>query len=81
MELDGVAGEVLYPSQGLSYFNVADTLLMSAIFRAYNEARLSGAHIMAPRNHSAIAEVIAEARSAGTSSIRTQPSGGAEACA
>src|SRR5215472_14303420 len=28
----GVAGEVLYPSQGLFYFKVADTLLMSAIF-------------------------------------------------
>jgi predicted TIM-barrel fold metal-dependent hydrolase len=37
MELDGVAGEVLYPSQGLFYFKVADTELMSAIFRAYND--------------------------------------------
>ena len=37
MALDGVAGEVLYPSQGLFYFKVADTLLMSAIFRAYND--------------------------------------------
>src|SRR6266436_2100020 len=37
MELDGVAGEVLYPSQGLFYFKVADTALMSAIFRAYND--------------------------------------------
>src|SRR5215468_3972561 len=37
MQLDGVAGEVLYPSQGLFYFKVADTLLMSAIFRAYND--------------------------------------------
>jgi hypothetical protein len=36
MALDGVAGEVLYPSQGLFYFKVADTLLMSAISRAYN---------------------------------------------
>jgi len=36
MELDGVAGEVLYPSQGLFYFKVADPPLMSAIFRAYN---------------------------------------------
>jgi hypothetical protein len=37
MELDGVAGEVLYPSQGLFYFKVADPLLRSAIFfRAYN---------------------------------------------
>src|SRR3984893_1914029 len=33
MALDGVAGEVLYPSQGLFYFKVADALLMSAIFR------------------------------------------------
>src|SRR5882672_1416792 len=37
MALDGVAGEVLYPSQGLFYFRVADTKLMSAIFRAYND--------------------------------------------
>ena len=33
---DGVAGEVLYPLQGLCYFKTADTLLMSATFRAYN---------------------------------------------
>jgi Amidohydrolase len=37
MALDRVAGEVLYPSQGLFYFKVADPLLMSAIFRAYND--------------------------------------------
>jgi predicted TIM-barrel fold metal-dependent hydrolase len=37
MRLDGVAGEVLYPSQGLFYFKVPDTALMSAIFRAYND--------------------------------------------
>jgi predicted TIM-barrel fold metal-dependent hydrolase len=37
MELDGVSGEVLYPSQGLFYFKVADSQLMSAIFRAYND--------------------------------------------
>jgi predicted TIM-barrel fold metal-dependent hydrolase len=37
MQLDGVAGEVLYPSQGLFYFKVADPALMSAIFRAYND--------------------------------------------
>src|SRR2546426_2402670 len=37
MQLDGIAGEVLYPSQGLFYFKVADPLLLSAIFRAYNE--------------------------------------------
>jgi predicted TIM-barrel fold metal-dependent hydrolase len=37
MRLDGVAGEVLYPSQGLFYFKVADPGLMSAIFRTYND--------------------------------------------
>src|SRR5215471_18509795 len=37
MALDGVAGEILYPSQGLFYFRLADSLLMSAIFRAYND--------------------------------------------
>ena len=37
MKIDGVAGEVLYPSQGLFYYKVADTPLMSAIFRAYND--------------------------------------------
>jgi hypothetical protein len=37
MALDGVASEVLYPSQTLFYFKVADPLLMSAIFRAYND--------------------------------------------
>jgi predicted TIM-barrel fold metal-dependent hydrolase len=37
MRVDGVAGEVLYPSQGLFYFKVADPDLMSAIFRAYND--------------------------------------------
>src|SRR3989441_5558954 len=37
MRLDGVAGEVLYPSQGLFYFRVKDGALMSAIFRAYND--------------------------------------------
>ena len=37
MVIDGVAGEVLYPSQGLFYFKVADSQLMSAIFRAYND--------------------------------------------
>src|SRR5918996_1101944 len=35
--LDGVAGEVLYPSQGLFYFRIADSQLMSAIFRTYND--------------------------------------------
>lgn len=37
MALDGIAGEVLYPSQGLFYFKLPDTQLMSAIFRAYND--------------------------------------------
>ena len=37
MELDGVSGEVLYPSQGLFYFKIADSELMSAVFRAYND--------------------------------------------
>src|SRR5262245_38317178 len=37
MRLDGVAGEVLYPSQGLFYFKVPDPGLTSAIFRAYND--------------------------------------------
>jgi hypothetical protein len=37
MALDGLAGQVLYPSQGLFYFKAADTPLMSAIFRAYND--------------------------------------------
>ncbi|MFT5391006.1 MAG: putative TIM-barrel fold metal-dependent hydrolase [Gammaproteobacteria bacterium] len=37
MVVDGVSGEVLYPSQGLFYFKVQDPLLLSAIFRAYND--------------------------------------------
>jgi predicted TIM-barrel fold metal-dependent hydrolase len=37
MRLDGVAGEVLYPSQGLFYFKVTDPALLSAVFRAYND--------------------------------------------
>ena len=37
MVIDGVAGEVLYPSQGLFYFKVEDSALLSAIFRAYND--------------------------------------------
>lgn len=37
MALDGVAGEVLYPSQGLFYYRLTDSALMSAIFRAYND--------------------------------------------
>jgi hypothetical protein len=37
MALDGVADEVLYPSERLFYFKVADPLLRSATFRAYND--------------------------------------------
>src|SRR5438874_10796666 len=37
MALDGVAGEVLYPSQGLFYFKVPAPQRMSAICRAYND--------------------------------------------
>ena len=37
MKIDGVSGELLYPSQGLFYFRVADSRLMSAIFRTYND--------------------------------------------
>ena len=37
MVMDGVSGEVLYPSQGLFLFKVPDSMLLSAIFRAYND--------------------------------------------
>ena len=37
MAIDGVSGEVLYPSQGLFYYKIADSELMSAVFRAYND--------------------------------------------
>lgn len=37
MVIDGISGEVLYPSQGLFYFKVGDPKLLSAIFRAYND--------------------------------------------
>ena len=37
MKIDSVYGEVLYPSQGLFYFKIADSKLMSAVFRAYND--------------------------------------------
>jgi predicted TIM-barrel fold metal-dependent hydrolase len=37
MRLDGVAGEVIYPSQGLFYFKIVDSQLMSATFRTYND--------------------------------------------
>ena len=37
MDLDGVAGGVLYPSQGLTLFRVPATDVLSAAFRAYND--------------------------------------------
>lgn len=37
MVIDGVHGEVLYPSQGLFYYKVADPQFFSAICRAYND--------------------------------------------
>jgi predicted TIM-barrel fold metal-dependent hydrolase len=37
MDLDSVAGGVLYPSQGLTVYRVPDGQLLSAIFRAYND--------------------------------------------
>ncbi len=37
MKIDGVSGEVLYPSQGLFYFKVEDSQLQDAIFRTYND--------------------------------------------
>ena len=37
MELDGVAGGVLYPSQALTVYRIADSDLLSAICRAYND--------------------------------------------
>jgi len=37
MDVDGVAGGVLYPSQGLTLFQVPATDVLSAAFRAYND--------------------------------------------
>src|SRR5919109_5431622 len=37
MEVDGVSGGVLYPSNGLFFFRIPDSALLSAIFRAYND--------------------------------------------
>jgi predicted TIM-barrel fold metal-dependent hydrolase len=37
MDIDGVAGGVLYPSQGLTVYRVPDSELLSAILRAYND--------------------------------------------
>ena len=46
MDLDGVAGGVLYPSQGLTLFRVPASDVLSASFRAYNDyvAEFCGAH-------------------------------------
>ncbi len=67
MKIDSVSGELLYPSQGLFYFKVADSRLMSAIFRAYNDwlaefcsfnpARLKGVAMI---NLDDVAEGVAE---------------------
>ena len=37
MDVDSVAGGVLYPSQGLTLYRVPDSQLLSAILRAYND--------------------------------------------
>ncbi len=37
MDVDGVSGGVLYPSQGLTLFRVPATDVLSAAFRAYND--------------------------------------------
>jgi predicted TIM-barrel fold metal-dependent hydrolase len=37
MDADTVAGGVLYPSQGLTVYRIPDGLLLSAIFRSYND--------------------------------------------
>ncbi len=37
MEIDGVSGGVLYPSNGLFFFRIPDSALLSAIFRVYND--------------------------------------------
>jgi predicted TIM-barrel fold metal-dependent hydrolase len=37
MDEDTVAGGVLYPSQGLTVYRLPDSLLLSAIFRTYND--------------------------------------------
>jgi predicted TIM-barrel fold metal-dependent hydrolase len=37
MEIDGVSGGVLYTSNGLFFFRIPDSALLSAIFRAYND--------------------------------------------
>ena len=37
MAIDGVSGELLYPSQGLFFYTIRDSRLLSAIFRTYND--------------------------------------------
>src|SRR2546430_8745552 len=37
MRLDGVAGEVLYPSQGLFFFKIVDSARMAALFPAHTD--------------------------------------------
>jgi predicted TIM-barrel fold metal-dependent hydrolase len=37
MEIDGVSAGVLYPSNGLFFFRIPDSALLSAIFRTYND--------------------------------------------
>ena len=37
MDVDGIAGGVLYPSQGLTLWQIPSSDLLSAIFRAYND--------------------------------------------
>jgi predicted TIM-barrel fold metal-dependent hydrolase len=37
MAVDGVDGGVLYPSNGLFFFRIPDSALLSAIFRVYND--------------------------------------------
>ena len=37
MEIDGVDGEILYPSMGILLFKVADSELLTAIFKTYND--------------------------------------------
>ncbi len=37
MDIDGISGAVIYPSEGLSLFRVEDSELLSAIFRTYND--------------------------------------------
>ena len=37
MDLDGISGGVLYPSEGLTLWQIPATDLLSAIFRAYND--------------------------------------------